>query len=153
MSKNSSHHKADQNSLAALTALLAGAGGDIERDYEEEAVQRLINHARSLLAEAVTLDGIKPSELSARLGVHRSLVTRFFRSHSDIKVSTLAVMARALGREWVFCLEKQDTNYCTNYPPNVDATPDWQMTALSEICSEDAPVGLIAADSWELVPA
>ncbi|WP_204737457.1 helix-turn-helix domain-containing protein [Gluconacetobacter azotocaptans] len=118
-----------------LAFLLGGDAAQLERDYEEEAIQRLVNRARGLLAEAVSQDGVKPAELADRLNVNRSLVTRFFRSGQDMKVSTLALMARALGREWVLEL----TDRRDEQPGNA-------------VSSQAIPIGWTTAPVPEVMP-
>ena len=102
-SSNSLPHDPVSRMLEEIKASLPDGRVTIERDYEEEDIQRLVNIARSLLFEAVSEDNIRPSDLASRMGVHRSLVTRFFRSHGDVKTSTFVLFARALNRNWFLC--------------------------------------------------
>lgn len=113
MSNSLSPH--DKNVLEELTKLLGVVKNEPKRDYDEEAAYKLINEARGLLMEAINDDRIKRSELARRLNVNPSLVTRFFKSGNDMKVSSLAFMARAIGREWKLQLIKPQTGTGCNY--------------------------------------
>lgn len=114
-SSNSLPHDPVSRILEEIKASLPDERVEIERDYEEEDIQGLINVARSLLSEAVSEDNIRPSDLASIMNVHRSLVTRFFHSHGDIKISTLAIFARALNRKWFLTLEKRPSLKDKNY--------------------------------------
>ena len=134
MSKNSLPPKSCDNSdWEALTAMLGGQPPTLQRDYDEEAVQMMINHLRGLLGEAVTKERIRPAELSRRMRVHRSLVTRFFRSKGDMKVSTLALIARAIGYKWAIDLVKCEARDRPNYTPQLDVRPTaWENSTRGE---------------------
>lgn len=90
--------------MEAFEDVLALLGADkhvpLKRDYDEEYIARVVNRVRGLLAQAVHERNITLTELAQKLGVNRSLVTRFFNSEGDMKVSTLALIAKALGKEW-----------------------------------------------------
>lgn len=137
MSKNLSRRDDEMSVIADFSNLLGGVEKVApERDYEEEYVQFVINRCRGLLMEAVRNDDIKPSDLASRLDVDRSLVTRFFRSGRDMKVSTLAIMARALGREWVIHLDDLRDKDVGNAPPVPIRLDGWDAETISPA---DAP--------------
>lgn len=95
--------------LQELTALLGGPAGEVTRDRKEEIAGALIDRMRALLIRAVNDQKVSAADLAKRLDVDRSLVTRFFRSGKDMKVSTLALMADALDRSWVIELVGRTT--------------------------------------------
>lgn len=120
MSKTLSPHENDQAALADLINLLGGDSHvEIERDLEEEYVAETINRARGLLARALAEEKMSPAALARKMNVDRSLVTRFFKSQGDMKMSTLALFARALNRKWIIDLEVSQQKKFGNYFPPV----------------------------------
>lgn len=107
MTQTLSHHDAD-NDFQAIVELLGEKASVPDRDYEEEEVMGIVRRARGLLVRAAMDDGVSDAEIGRRLGVSRSLVTRFFRSERDMKVSTLVLIGRALGRRWSIDLEVEN---------------------------------------------
>lgn len=133
MSKNLSPRDDEMKVIAELANLLGGMEAvHAERDYEEEYVQCVINRVRGLLMEAIKIEGIKPSELADRLGVDRSQVTRFFRSGRDMKVSTLAIIARALNRKWIIELADVREQCLGNARPEPIAPDVWEAQVVRD---------------------
>lgn len=144
MSNNLSPRDGEMSVITEFSNLLGGTEEIApERDYEEEYVQLIINRCRGLLMEAVKNDDIKPSDLANRLNVDRSLVTRFFHSGRDMKVSTLAIMARALDRRWIIELADIREQCFRNTPPESIRPNGWEAeTVLSDNLMQPA------TDNW-----
>jgi hypothetical protein len=96
----------DQQELTHEEALeLFGAPVEaIEPDSGELELSLVLNRIRALLMHAANHEGVGVNELATRLGVSPSVVSRLFRSESDMRVSTAVEWAHALGYVWDFNL-------------------------------------------------
>jgi DNA-binding transcriptional ArsR family regulator len=101
MSKNSS---ATHEEIAELGALLDGPVGKLELDRRELAAALLSARARGEILAAANKAGVGVRELARRLGVSAAAVSRHLRSDGDMRLSTAALFADALGYEWRFAL-------------------------------------------------
>ena len=96
----------DEEALAELRAIFGTVSGMPYIDPDGRAAARLAQDARGLLIEATHQDKITLTELARRLGVSKAAISRQMNSDGDIKVGTLAIIARALGREVEITLRK-----------------------------------------------
>ena len=97
---------AEEEALAELRAEFGTVSGMPQIDPDGRAAALLAQEARGLIFEAIQDDKITLTELARRLGVSKAAVSRQMNSDGDIKVSTLAIIARALGREVEITMRK-----------------------------------------------
>jgi len=101
MSKTSS---ATPEEIAELRALLGGPVRKVEVDHRDLAVAVLTGRARGEILAAAREAGVGVRELARRLGVSPAAVSRHLRSDGDMRLSTAAIFADALGCEWRLAL-------------------------------------------------
>ena len=72
-------------------------------EINEESLEAasLAAHVRGLLAEATHQDKVSVTELARRLKVTKSAVSRHLHADGDMRLSTMAMFARALGRKFI----------------------------------------------------
>ena len=97
MSKISS---ATPEEMAELRALLGGPVRRLEVDHRDLAVAVLTGRARGEILAAAKEAGVGVRELARRLGISAAAVSRHLRSEGDMRLSTAALFADALGHEW-----------------------------------------------------
>jgi DNA-binding transcriptional ArsR family regulator len=64
------------------------------------AAATLVGRVRGEILAAVNEDGVGVRELARRLDVSPAAVSRHLRSEGDLRLSTAALFAAALGRKW-----------------------------------------------------
>jgi AcrR family transcriptional regulator len=101
MSKTSS---ATLQELAELRDLLGGPVRKLEVDHRDLAIAVLTGRARGEILAAAKEAGVGVRELARRLGVSAAAVSRHLRSEGDMRFSTAAIFADALGHEWRLAL-------------------------------------------------
>jgi AcrR family transcriptional regulator len=90
--------------IAELGALLGGPVRKVQVDPSDLAVAVLTGRARGEILAAAKEAGIGVRELARRLGVSAAAVSRHLRSEGDMRLSTAALFADALGYEWRLAL-------------------------------------------------
>jgi DNA-binding transcriptional ArsR family regulator len=85
---------------ADLDALLGGKVGEINPDLADTAIAVLTARTRGEIVTAASEAGVGVRELARRLGVSAAAVSRHLRSEGDMRLSTAALFASALGLEW-----------------------------------------------------
>ena len=85
---------------AEAARILGGQVEDLEVSSDEIDVALVLRGLRHQLAEAAESEHVGVNELARRLDVSPSAVSRMTRSDGDMRVSTLVLWAKALGREW-----------------------------------------------------
>jgi AcrR family transcriptional regulator len=87
-----------------LRSLLGGPVRKLELDHREVAAAVLSARARGEIVAAAKEAGVGVRELARRLGVSAAAVSRHLRSDGDMRLSTAALFADALGYEWQLAL-------------------------------------------------
>ena len=90
----------DQAALAELRELFGTAEEVTRCDPKMLAAATLAAEIRGRLVAAMQADHVNVTELAKRLGVSKSAVSRHLNSDGDIRITTAALLAHALGREW-----------------------------------------------------
>src|SRR6516162_10444928 len=85
---------------ADLDALLGGKVGELNPDLADTAIAVLTARTRGEIVTAASEAGVGVRELARRLGVSAAAVSRHLRSEGDMRLSTAALFADALGHEW-----------------------------------------------------
>jgi DNA-binding transcriptional ArsR family regulator len=85
---------------AELDSLLGGKVGQLKRDFDDTAIAVLTARARGEIVASAKQAGVGVRELARRLGVSAAAVSRHLRSEGDMRLSTAALFASALGLEW-----------------------------------------------------
>ena len=87
--------------LSEMGLLLGGPSlpNSVEVDPDEQAVFEAVYGARRSLVRVMEHDGVGVNALSRRLGVSPSAASKMVSSESDMKISTVVLWARALGRQ------------------------------------------------------
>lgn len=98
----------DEEALAELRAEFGTVSGMPKIDPDGFAAALLAQQARGLLIEATHQDKITLTELARRLGVSKAAISRQMNSDGDLKVGTLAIIARALGCDVEITLRRKD---------------------------------------------
>jgi transcriptional regulator with XRE-family HTH domain len=89
---------------AELMEIFGGTVQPIEPDPDEMSVTLTLQELRAQLVDAAKRDGVGVNQLARRLHVAPSSVSRALGDSGDMRVSTLVLYARALGRRWDFWL-------------------------------------------------
>ena len=80
----------------------------IERDAETDEYALLLHRVRSDLLAVMASEGISRKDLSRRLGVNASVVTRVLDPTNDVLLSTLFDFAWQLRRVWTVRLQPRN---------------------------------------------
>jgi hypothetical protein len=100
----------DRAMLADLREAMGGEAEEIGRNPEIDAVVSRLIAERQALVAAMAEDQVSVRELARRLGVSPAAISRQLRSDKDMLVGTSALLAYALGRQWVTELRRHPTS-------------------------------------------
>jgi transcriptional regulator with XRE-family HTH domain len=89
-----------------VAEIFGGEVGTVETDADEIEVSLAVNTIRDHLKAAAKEDGVGINQLAHRLDISPSSVSRFLGGEGDVRVSTVVLYGRALGRKWDFSLCK-----------------------------------------------
>lgn len=93
-------------SPAEVIEIFGGEVGTVETNADETEVSLALNTIRDHLIAAAKEDGVGVNQLAHRLDISPSSVSRFLGGDGDVRVSTVVLYGRALGRKWDFSLHK-----------------------------------------------
>jgi hypothetical protein len=89
-----------------VAEIFGGQVGSVEIDADEQEVSLALNTIRDHLKAAAKEDGVGINQLAHRLDISPPSVSRFLGGEGDVRVSTVVLYGRALGRKWDFSLYK-----------------------------------------------
>ena len=95
-------------SQAEITEMFGGEAGPVEVNVDEIEVSLALQALRAQLLEAAEKTHVGVNQLSRRLRISPSAVSRFLGGEGDMKVSTVVLYARALGQRWEMFLKPDD---------------------------------------------
>lgn len=115
-----SHASSDPppDELDRIISELGGTPEPIARDPAADAVVAALQRVRGLLLEAAQAKGVGVREIARRLNVSPAAVSRQLRADGDMRISTAAMLAHAIGQSWKIELETRDD---ARHPPINDA--------------------------------
>jgi DNA-binding transcriptional ArsR family regulator len=102
---------------AELDTLLGGPVGELKPDLSDIAIAVLTARARGEILAAAREAGVGVRELARRLGVSPAAVSRHLRSEGDMRLSTAALFACALGLEWRIRLVRSGASHNEKIDP------------------------------------
>ena len=95
-------------SQAEIIEMFGGEAGAVEVNADEVEVSLALQALRAQLLEAAEKMHVGINQLSRRLHISPSAVSRFLGGEGDMKVSTAVLYARALGQRWGIFLTPDD---------------------------------------------
>ncbi len=95
-------------SQAEIIEMFGGEAGPVEVNADEVEVSLALQALRAQLLEAAEKMHVGINQLSRRLHISPSAVSRFLGGEGDMKVSTAVLYARALGQRWGIFLTPDD---------------------------------------------
>lgn len=98
----------EEQALEQLLTNLGGPAQPVERHPLAAAVMDFVHDLRGLLMQAAHEEKIGPAELARRLDISTSAVSRQLRNDGDIRASTAAALAFAMGRKFVVDIRPDD---------------------------------------------